>query len=59
METYCPTTDKTLEINHKDENKTNNCINNLEWVTHKDNCNHGTRNQRISEGNIKTKSGLC
>ena len=37
------------EVNHKDENKSNNCVDNLEWCTSKDNCNHGTRNKRISE----------
>ena len=35
-------------INHKDENKENNCTNNLEWCTAKYNCNYGTRNSRIS-----------
>jgi len=37
------------EINHKDEDKTNNHISNLEWCTHKYNCNYGTRGKRISE----------
>ena len=35
-------------INHKDENKLNNNINNLEWCTAKYNCNYGTRNERLS-----------
>lgn len=34
------------EINHKDEDKTNNSANNLEWCTHKDNCNYGSRTER-------------
>lgn len=41
------------QVNHKDENKQNNNVNNLEWVSIKDNCNHGTRNTRISNANSK------
>lgn len=40
-----------LEINHKDENKRNNRVENLELVTHKQNANYGTRNKRSSEKN--------
>lgn len=35
-----------LEINHKDENKKNNFIGNLELITHKQNCNYGTVKER-------------
>lgn len=35
------------EINHKDENKQNNCIENLEWCSHKYNSNYGTRTSKI------------
>lgn len=37
-----------LHINHKDENKVNNCIDNLEWCTQKYNNNYGTA--RIRSG---------
>lgn len=40
---------KGLQINHKDENKQNNNLSNLELVTPKENTNFGTRNQRIAE----------
>lgn len=39
---------ENMEVNHKDENKENNRIDNLEWVTSKENCNYGTRNFRLS-----------
>lgn len=35
-----------LDCNHRDENKENNCLNNLEWLSHKENLNYGTRNER-------------
>lgn len=38
-----------LEVNHKDENKTNNNLTNLEWVTHLENVRHGTGHQRAVE----------
>ena len=41
------------EVNHKDENKKNNCVENLEWITHIDNCNYGTRNKRVGDSRSK------
>lgn len=37
---------KNLEVNHKDQNPYNNCVDNLEWCTPKYNCNYGDRRYR-------------
>lgn len=37
------------QINHKDENKENNTVENLEWCDSKYNINYGTRIERISK----------
>ena len=39
-------------INHKDENKEKNNVNNLEWCTYLYNNNYGTRTERIIKGKL-------
>lgn len=48
---FIPNPSGLPQVNHKDENKQNNCADNLEWVSVKANANHGTRNKRISKAN--------
>ena len=47
MENFCPIENmNVLDVNHKDEDKSNNHISNLEWMTHKDNLNYGSRAEK-------------
>lgn len=46
---FIPNEEAKPEVNHIDEDKKNNCTTNLEWVSAKENTNHGTRNNRISD----------
>ena len=60
-EAFLDNPDNKPEVNHKDEDKTNNFVflnedgsvdkekSNLEWVWHIDNMNHGTRNERAGK----------
>lgn len=38
-----------VEVNHKDENKYNNTVDNLEWCDHIYNSNHGTKSERTAQ----------
>lgn len=49
-EAFIPKTETNKnEINHKDENKSNNTVDNLEWCDHKYNINFGTRTEKTSK----------
>ena len=48
-EAYIPNTDNLPQVNHKDENKTNNCLQNLEWCSAKYNVNYGTRTEKTKK----------
>lgn len=48
-ETFIPNPDNKEHVNHKDENKLNNSLDNLEWLTTKENINYGTRTIRMAK----------
>ena len=62
-EAFIPNIENKPYVNHKDEQKNNNCAENLEWCSHKENMNYGTRNLRIALSNtnnpITSKKVLC
>ena len=48
------------EVNHKDENKQNNCVQNLEWCDRAYNNNYGTRTEKTCKPvfSVDKESGL-
>ncbi len=46
---FLPNPDGLPIVNHKDENKENNRVDNLEWCNDKYSINYGTRNEKVSK----------
>ena len=46
-EAFIPNPENLPQINHKDENPANNCVDNLEWCDCRYNINYGTRTKRM------------
>ena len=53
---FIPNPDNLREVNHKDENPSNNMVENLEWCDHRYNMNYGTLKERKRNTAIKNGS---
>lgn len=57
-EAFIPNPNHFPEVNHLDENKENNNVENLEWCTHLHNLNYGTVKRRIGDATRNRKVSI-
>lgn len=50
---FIPNPDNLPQVNHKDEDKSNNRVDNLEWCSPRYNCSYGTKNRRCNNTKIE------
>lgn len=55
---FLPNPNNLPQVNHKDEDKTNNTVENIEYCDSKFNTNYGTRNERIRQKLIGENSPM-
>ena len=56
-EAFIPNPENKPQINHRDEVKTNNVVENLEWCSAQENVNYGTRTARAVQNHKYPKLG--
>jgi len=59
LQAFNPTKDDTLQVNHKNGDKSDNRVENLEWMTHSDNIRHswniGLRDNAAKKAAVKRR----
>ena len=55
-QTFIPNPENKPQVNHIDNNKSNNCVNNIEWISNQENRNHALRQYKTTSIILKNYS---